>query len=104
MLSDYLATPENYPAIQQIGEPSFTHKFTSDDFNINWNKSSRQIHNQVRALGFGRTKINGMDVKVLKTKITDDHLEILSVQPSGKKSMNWVAFINGQHGIIELGK
>lgn len=104
ILSGYLSDPEKYTPKPQIGTPTFTYKFEKKDYDIDWNKSPNDIHNLVRALGFGRTKINGIDVKILKTKITDAELEILIVQPAGKKSMDWSAFINGQRGQIELGK
>lgn len=104
ILSDYLASPKNYPPQPQTGEPSFTHKFDKADHDINWSKSPIEIHNTIRALGFGRTKINGADVKILETKVADDKLEILYVQPAGKKAMDWADFVNGQRGKINLGE
>ena len=62
MLNEYLKNPNKYPAIPQTGEPTFTRKFTGADEIIDWKKSPIQIHNQIRALGSGRTKINGIDV------------------------------------------
>lgn len=103
ILSDYLASPEKYPGKSQIGTPSFTHKFEKSDHDIDWKNPPIEIHNQIRALGFGRTKINGLDVKILQTKIQNGELEILIVQPAGKKPMDWKSFINGQHGKIEFG-
>lgn len=105
MLMEYLAEPSKYAPVPQVGNPTFTRKFTGDDEIIDWTKSARSIHNQIRALGAGRTKINGMDVKILQTRITDEKLEILQVQPSGKKPMDWKSFKNGLRGAdITLGK
>lgn len=104
MLSKYLKNPGNYPPKPQIGQPSYTHKFTSQDMEIDWSKSPLQIHNQIRALGFGRTKINDLDVKILETKIIDEKLEIIKIQPAGKKPMDWKSFVNGQRGKIEFNK
>ncbi len=98
MLDKYLQNPDNYAAIPQTGEVVFTRKFTGDDEIIDWKKSPQQIHNQIRALGCGRTKINGIDVKILKTEIKKGELKILEIQPSGKKPMNWKSFLNGLHG------
>lgn len=102
MLSEFLKNPDIYPAAPQVGAPTFCHKFTKDDLNIDWDKTPWEIHNQVRSIG-GRTKINGTLVKILKTKIDDNaELEILMVQPAGKKPMDWKSFVNGQRGKIEF--
>ncbi len=105
MLREYLKNPEQYVAQPQIGEPTFTHKFTGDDEIIDWKKTPQQIHNQIRALGCGRTKISGIDVKILETKIENDELKIIKIQPSGKNPMDWKSFVNGLHGAdIRYGK
>ena len=98
LLNEYLKNPEKYVAQPQSGEPSFTRKFTGGDEIIDWKKSPQQIHNQIRALGCGRTKINGVDVKILETKIDNGDLIITKIQPSGKNPMDWKSFINGLHG------
>lgn len=98
MLKKYLDSPENYPAKPQEGEIVFTKKFTGADEVIDWSKTPVDIHNQIRALGAGRTKINGIEVKILETVIKEDKLEIIKIQPSGKKPMDWKSFTNGLHG------
>ena len=98
MLVEYLDAPEKYKPVAQVGEPTFTRKFTSDDEIIDWSRDIRSIHNQIRALGAGRTKINGVDVKVLETRIENGELKIITIQPAGKKPMDWKSFINGLHG------
>lgn len=98
MLDEYIANPYNFIATPQNGEPTFTRKFNGDDEIIDWNKTPQQIHNQIRALGCGRTKINGIDVKILQTKISNGALEIVRIQPAGKNSMDWRSFVNGLHG------
>jgi len=102
MILEFLAAPEKYPPQPQTGEPTYTKKFTGDDEIIDWSCSPREIHNQIRAIG-GRTKINGIEVKILETKIENERLEILRVQPAGKKPMPWRDFVNGQRGIINMG-
>ncbi len=99
MLIEYLSSPDNYTGVPQIGIPTFTHKWTGADMNIDWSRTPIEIHNQIRALGAGRTKINGTDVKILETRINNNcELEILKLQPSGKKPMDWKSFVNGLHG------
>ena len=88
MLDKYLQNPDNYVAVPQTGETVFTRKFTGEDEIIDWKNSPQQIHNQIRALGCGRTKINGIDVKILETQIENNELRIVKIQPSGKNPMN----------------
>lgn len=101
MVLQFLNSPEKFPPYPQIGEPTFTKKITSDDEFIDWSKSAMDIHNQIRSIG-GRTKINDIDIKILKTEIVDNKLVILTVQPAGKKPMDWKSFVNGQRGKIEF--
>ena len=98
ILDKYLANPEKYTAVPQGDNAIYTRKFIGDDEIIDWNNSPQQIHNQIRALGCGRTKINGIDVKILETKIENDELKILKIQPSGKNPMDWKSFVNGLRG------
>lgn len=99
MMTQFLAAPEKYLAAPQVGEPTFTRKWTGADEIIDWSRRPRQIHNQIRSLGAGRTKINGTDVKILQTRITPaGELEILRIQPAGKKPMDWKSFLNGHRG------
>lgn len=98
MLDEYITNPDNFVAVPQNGEPTFTRKFTGDDEIIDWDNTPKQIHNQIRALGCGRTKINGIDVKILETRISNDVLEIVKIQPAGKNAMDWRSFVNGLRG------
>lgn len=95
MLLPFLDNPESYNAVPQDGVPTFTKKWTGNDEIIDWSRGNVAVHNQVRALGAGRTKINGMDVKVLETRVHENSLEITRIQPAGKKPMDWKSFTNG---------
>ena len=98
MLVEYLSNPSKYPATPQVGGPTHTRKWTGADEIIDWSRTANEIHNQIRALGAGRTKINGVDVKILETRVNDNSLEITCVQPAGKKTMDWKSFVNGLRG------
>ena len=105
MLVKYLAAPDAFPGIAQSGDATYTRKFIGPDEIIDWNQTPEQIHNQIRALGCGRTKINGIDVKILATKIINGNLNIQTIQPAGKKPMDWKSFVNGLRGAeIKLGE
>ncbi len=97
ILNQYLQNPADFKALPQVGEPTFTRKFTGADEIIDWKNTPNQIHNQIRALGCGRTKINGIDVKILETRVKDGNLNIITIQPAGKKAMDWRSFVNGLH-------
>lgn len=105
MLVEYLSDPSAFAPVQQKGEPTFTYKWTGADEIIDWSRPTCDIHNQIRALGCGRTKINGIDVKILQTQLNSDELKILRLQPSGKNPMDWKSFVNGQRGTeIKIGE
>ena len=98
MLIKFLSNPDSYNAAPQNGAPTFTKKWTGADEIIDWSRGNVAVHNQIRALGSGRTKINGIDVKILSTKLDGDKLDILQLQPAGKKPMDWRSFVNGLRG------
>ena len=98
MILEYMKNPEKYSPIPQSGKIIYTAKTGVYDEMIDWKKPAIEIHNLVRAFGVGRTKINGIDVKILKTKMNGDRLEIITVQPVGRRPMDWKSFVNGMHG------
>ena len=105
MLVEYLSNPSGYVPMPQIGTPTYTRKFTGADEIIDWSRGARAIHNQIRALGAGRTKINGTDVKILETRVENNELKIIRIQPAGKKPMDWKSFLNGLRGAeIKIGE
>jgi methionyl-tRNA formyltransferase len=69
-------------------------KVKKEDSQINWNDSAQKIHNVVRAIG-GFTMKEGKRIKILKTQIKDNSLEILEIQPEGKQKMNYSDFVRG---------
>ena len=97
MILKYLENPDAYPSAPQMGAPTFTKKIAADEARIDWRKTAREIHNQVRAIG-GRAIVNGIDVKILETAVENGELKIKVVQPAGKKPMRWADFMNGQRG------
>jgi len=98
MIVEYIGAPEKFAPQAQSGKIVYTAKTGVYDEIIDWKKSPIEIHNLVRALGAGRTKINGTDMKILKTKMNGDKIEIVTIQPAGKKPMEWKSFVNGLRG------
>lgn len=95
MLGEFLQNPAAFPGQPQTGTPTFTRKFTGADEVIDWTRGAQAVHNQIRALGAGRTKIDGVDVKILETRMNGDKLEIQRIQPAGGRPMDWKSFVNG---------
>ena len=98
MILEYMDAPEKFAPKKQSGKIVYTAKTGVYDEIIDWKKSQIEIHNLVRAYGAGRTKINGIDVKILRTKMNNDGLEIITIQPAGRRPMDWKSFVNGLHG------
>lgn len=102
-------------------ECSYAQKITKELCPIDWNKSAFEVHNQVRGLQSwpcATTKINGKNVKIHSTALSDkvsnkageivDNknvitvccgdgkcIDILSIQPDGKKRMDVKSFLAG---------
>jgi len=97
-------------------------KITKELCRIEWEKTAFEIHNLVRGLSpipGAFTYLNGKFIKILKTNLTNENsdknfsgsilikksklfvhtsdklLEILSLQPEGRKKMTSIEFING---------
>jgi len=86
---DSLGTPR-----PQSGEATYADKLTSDDLRIDWTASPVTIHRQVR-VGGAWTTHHGKRLKVWRTRLADDGLEILEVQPEGKGRMPVKDWANG---------
>ena len=116
------------PIKQDLRQSSPAPKLKSEMFRINWNKSSFEIHNQIRAFSpkpGAFTKLDGLRIKlfdseisnsnrfkpgewgIMETKILvgtgDGDILVESVQLEGKKRMLVVDFYKGIVGKIEGG-
>lgn len=112
----------NFLPVKQTGESSYASMIDKSLSEIDWNKDAFEIHNKIRGLQTwpcAQTIINGKEVKIHKSALTDivsnldagtiyqsdkqllvtcgdgKCLEILEVQPSGKKKMDIKSFLAG---------
>ena len=107
------------PQAQDDSQATFCKMIAKSDGQIDWQKSAQDIHNQVRAYvdwPGSFVKLNNLDLKILATKISEQDLgpgkiliennklfigcgnkslEILRIQPAGKKIMTADEFIRG---------
>ena len=114
------------PQVQNDNVATFCKIFTRADGQVNWKKSAQEIYNLYRGLtpwpGIWTTA-EGIRLKLLKIAPTNSNgvpgqiiadknqllvgcgknaIEILELQPEGKKSMTGIAFKNGHKDIIKL--
>jgi len=125
---DELSKNERLPSTPQNDSLStYAPMLTKEDGRIDWNNSAAQIHRQIRALnpwpgtytgeGDRRYKIHSAHLSQDQTDkpvgtILDKKgniacgqgsvLTLKSIQPAGKKSMDFASALNG--GYVEIGK
>lgn len=100
-------------------KPSYSRKLTKEDGKIDWNKPAAVLEREIRAyIGWPRsyTTLGGIDVIIRKVNVVDQvgkpgsidlqgkrllvhcgeqSLEVLEIQPAGKKAMAASAFLDG---------
>lgn len=95
-----LGTPE-----PQVGEPVYAHKIGPEDLHIDWSAPAEHIHRQVR-VGGAWTTLHGERFKIWRTSLPPtgagvlhptgtEPIELLEVQPAGKRRMDARAWANG---------
>lgn len=111
------------PVLQGNSDTSYAQKITKTLSPIIWNKSALEVHNLVRGLQTwpcAQTVYNGKNIKIHKTELTDvkggnpgevidnnkrlivscgdgNCVEILELQPDGKKRMDIKSFLAGNN-------
>ena len=114
---------------QNDDEATLASKLAKDDGIIKWEKSAREIHNQIRGCypwPGGIAKLGDKDIKIWKTLISEDSdmeklspgtikttkkqilvhtgegiLELIEVQPPGKARMPAQSFLAGHKNLLE---
>lgn len=121
----------NERIVQNEDEVTFASNISREQERIDWTKSARQIFNQVRGLNswpVAYTKLGDETVKIWATKVSEDQtteapgtviskakkyftvatgegqaIDILELQPAGKKAMPAVNYLNGVGSKLEIG-
>jgi len=106
--------------VPQTGVPSYAPKITKDELYINWNETAEKIRCRINALSYkpgAKGKIGPLELKILRARVsekmggnpgtvhiqedrlfveaTDLQVEILEIQPPGKRVMSASDFIRG---------
>jgi methionyl-tRNA formyltransferase len=82
----------------QTGEPTYAEKIGPDDRELDWSRPPRELHDRIRALSphiGARGELHGRPVIVWRSRLVDDALAILEVQPEGRRRMTLEEFERG---------
>jgi methionyl-tRNA formyltransferase len=95
LLDGVLALQEFTP---QEGEATYAEKIGPGDRELDWSRPAQELHNRIRALSphiGARGELHGRPVIVWRSRVMDGGLEILEVQPEGRRRMTLVEFERG---------
>ncbi len=107
---------------QNDADSCYAGMLTKEMSEIDFTKTAQEVHNKVRGLNSwpsASSVLNGKRIKIHRTKISDANgepgqvlsldpfivacgdgaVEILELQPEGKKKMSAQAYVNGLHGV-----
>ncbi len=82
----------------QEGEMTYAEKIGPSDRELDWSRPAEELHNRIRALSphiGARAELHGRRVIVWRSRIADGRLEILEVQPEGRRRMTLAEFERG---------
>jgi len=102
MLLEYLARPADFPPRVQTGESTYAAKLSPDETKIDLDSDPASIYHKIRALSPAPCAwfeaADGKRVKILGARLAGSRLELLEVQPEGKRPMPYSAYANGLRG------
>jgi methionyl-tRNA formyltransferase len=82
----------------QDGEATYAEKIGPADRELDWSRPAVELHNRIRALSphiGARGELHGRPVIVWRSRVVDGALEILEVQPEGRRRMTLAEFERG---------
>jgi methionyl-tRNA formyltransferase len=89
-------TPEFRPQPQEGA--TYADKITAADRELDLDAPAVDVHNRVRALSphiGARATVDGRRLTIWRTRVVDDRLELLEVQPEGKRRMRYDEYRRG---------
>jgi methionyl-tRNA formyltransferase len=95
LVQHVLETQEFRP---QEGEVTYAEKIGPADRELDWSRPPEELHNRIRALSphiGARGELHGRPVIVWRSRVVDGRLEILEVQPEGRRRMTLEEFERG---------
>jgi methionyl-tRNA formyltransferase len=96
LLRDVLASPRFVPQPDQGA--TYAEKITAADRELDFDRPAQELHDRVRALSphiGARGLVDGRRMIVWRTRIVDGALDLLEVQPEGRRRMTYEEFRRG---------
>jgi methionyl-tRNA formyltransferase len=86
------------PAQQSSDGATYAEKITAEDRELDWSRPPEELHNRIRALAphiGARGIVEGRPAIVWRSRLVDGELELLEVQPEGRRRMTYEEFLRG---------
>jgi len=77
---------------------TYAEKIAPADRELDWSRPPEELHNRIRALSphiGARGMVEGRSAIVWRSRLSDDGLELLEVQPEGRRRMAYDEFLRG---------
>jgi methionyl-tRNA formyltransferase len=77
---------------------TYAEKITAADRVIDWSRPPKEIHDKIRALSphiGARGVVDGRELVVWRSRLADDRVELLEVQPPGGRRMTYEEYLRG---------
>jgi len=77
---------------------TYAEKIAPADRELDWSRPPEELHNRIRALSphiGARGMVEGRPAIVWRSRLSDDGLELLEVQPDGRRRMAYDEFLRG---------
>jgi methionyl-tRNA formyltransferase len=92
------AMANRQPAPQSDEGVTYAEKMSPADRELEWSLPPQELHNRIRALAphiGARGIVEGRPVNVWRSRLVDGRLELLEVQPEGRRRMTYDEFLRG---------
>jgi methionyl-tRNA formyltransferase len=96
LLDGVLADPQFRPQAEEGA--TYAEKIGPADRELDWRRSANELHDRIRALSphiGARGELHGRRVTVWRSRLRGDELELLEVQPEGRRRMTYDEFLRG---------
>jgi methionyl-tRNA formyltransferase len=88
------------PVSQNDEGVTYAEKIAPADRELDWSRPPQELHNRIRALSphiGARGLVEGRPVIVWRSRLVDGRLELVEVQPEGRRRMTYEEFLRGLH-------